>query len=96
MPRARFVVRGFVQGVNFRSTAVREAIRLGVTGRIWNRDDSSVEVIAEGDVTALAAMQSWLNAGPRGAQVSDVERTDLEGKSRYDSFNMTWTAPREG
>ena len=95
MPRARFVVRGSVQGVNFRSTAVSEAIRLGITGRVWNRDDGSVEVIAEGDATALGAMQSWLNAGPRGAQVSDVERVDLEGAPRYDSFNMTWSAPRE-
>jgi acylphosphatase len=96
MPRARFVVRGVVQGVNFRSTAVREAIRLRVTGRVWNRDDGAVEVLAEGDETALAAMQSWLNEGPRGAQVSDVERTDLVGNPRYDSFNMSWSAPREG
>lgn len=96
MPRARFVVRGFVQGVNFRSTAVREAIRLGVTGCVWNRDDGSVEVIAEGDATALTAMQSWLNEGPRGAQVNDVERIELEGKPRYDGFTMTWSAPREG
>ncbi|OLC19359.1 MAG: hypothetical protein AUH33_05795 [Chloroflexi bacterium 13_1_40CM_68_21] len=96
MPRARFIVRGIVQGVNFRSNAVREAIRLGVTGRVWNRDDGALEILAEGDEPALAAMQSWLNEGPRGAQVSEVERTDLEGKPRYDSFNMTWSAPREG
>ena len=48
MARARFVVHGAVQGVNFRATAVREAMRLAITGRVWNREDGSVELIAEG------------------------------------------------
>jgi acylphosphatase len=95
MPRARFIVRGVVQGVNFRSNAVREATRLGITGRVWNRDDGAVELVAEGSATALAAMQSWLNEGPRGADVRDVARTDLEGTPRYEGFNITWTPPRE-
>ena len=47
MARARFVVRGGVQGVNFRATAVREALRLAITGRVWNRDDGAVELIAK-------------------------------------------------
>jgi acylphosphatase len=96
MPRARFIVRGIVQGVNFRATAVGQAARLALTGRVWNRDDGGLELIAEGDEAALSAMQSWLNSGPRGAQVSEVERVDLEGKPRYESFNITWTPPREG
>jgi acylphosphatase len=95
MPRARFVVRGLVQGVNFRASAVQEAMRLRITGRVWNRDDGALELIAEGDEAALAAMQSWLNEGPRGADVSDVERTDLLGQARYVGFNMSWSAPRE-
>lgn len=93
--RARFVVRGIVQGVNFRATAVREASRLGLTGRVWNRHDGAVECVAEGDDAAVAAFQSWLNEGPRGAQVSDVERTDLDGKRRYEGFNITWSPPRD-
>ena len=95
MARARFIVRGVVQGVNFRATAVREASRLGISGRVWNRDDGGVEVIAEGDDQALRSFQSWLNAGPRGARVSEVERIDLGGKQRYEGFNITWSPPRE-
>jgi acylphosphatase len=93
--RARFIVRGIVQGVNFRANAVREASRLGLTGRVWNRDDGAVEAIAEGDTGAVAAFQTWLNEGPRGARVSDVERIDLDGRARYDGFNITWSPPRE-
>jgi acylphosphatase len=95
MARARFVVRGAVQGVNFRATAVREALRLAITGRVWNSEDGAVEMIAEGSGGALASMQSWLNEGPPGAQVSAVERTELGGKPRYEGFNITWSAPRE-
>lgn len=95
MARARFVVRGVVQGVNFRATTVREAARLGLTGRVWNRDDGAVETIAEGSAAALASLQSWLNEGPRGSRVDAVERTDLAGPARYEGFNITWSAPRE-
>jgi acylphosphatase len=95
MARARFIVRGVVQGVNFRATAVREASRLGISGRVWTREDGGVELIAEGDDEALRSLQTWLNAGPRGARVSDVERSELGGKPRYEGFNITWSEPRE-
>ena len=95
MPRARFIVRGSVQGVNFRATAVRQALRLAITGRVWNRDDGAVELIAEGSGGALASFQSWLNEGPPGADVRAVDRMDLGGKPRYEGFNIAWSAPRE-
>ena len=94
MPRVRFVVHGAVQGVNFRSSAVSEALRLAITGRVWNREDGSVELIAEGSGGALASLQSWLNEGPPGSDVREVERAELGGKARYEGFNITWSAPR--
>ncbi|MDQ2913375.1 MAG: acylphosphatase [Chloroflexota bacterium] len=95
MTRARFVVRGEVQGVNFRATAVREALRLAITGRVWNRDDGAVELIAEGSGGAITSLQNWLNEGPPGADVREVERTELGGKPRYEGFNLSWSGPRE-
>jgi acylphosphatase len=93
--RARFVVSGLVQGVNFRAATMREAERLGVTGRVWNRDDGAVEVIAEGDTGALAGLERWLHEGPRDAAVGEVARRDVGGEPRYRDFNVTWSAPRE-
>lgn len=94
MPRARFVVHGSVQGVNFRASAVRQATRLAITGRVWNRDDGAVELIAEGSGGALSSLQNWLQEGPPGAEVREIERTELGGKPRYEGFDIAWSPPR--
>ncbi len=86
MRRARFVVRGRVQGVYFRTTAVREASSRRVTGRVWNRADGAVELIAEGDDDGLESLARWLHQGPRHASVESVERTDLAGERLYRDF----------
>jgi acylphosphatase len=93
MTRARFIVRGRVQGVNFRAAAVREAVAHGLTGCVWNRADDAVELIAEGDQSALAALQSWLVRGPRMARVERVERSDLDGEQRYQDFSIAYAGP---
>jgi acylphosphatase len=91
--RTRFVVRGIVQGVNFRNVATREASARGVRGRIWNRDDGAVEVIAEGDPAQIDDLARWLARGPRSARVENVERGELEGPERYREFTVAWRAP---
>jgi acylphosphatase len=93
MTRARFIVRGQVQGVNFRAAAVSEALAHGLTGCVWNRADDAVELIAEGDPSALAALQSWLGHGPRMARVEHVERSDLDGEPRYQDFTVAYAGP---
>lgn len=91
--RKRFVVHGMVQGVFFRTTAVEEARRLRLTGRVWNREDGAVEVVAEGDADALDRLREWLAHGPRRARVERVEASDLEGSARYDDFAIARSSP---
>jgi acylphosphatase len=93
MTRARFVVRGLVQGVYFRAEAVREATARGLTGRVWNTADDAVALVAEGDADALAALETWLAHGPRMARVERVDRTDLAGADRYEDFSIAFGAP---
>jgi acylphosphatase len=93
MTRARFIVRGVVQGVNFRAEAVRQARARGLTGCVWNRADDAVEVIAEGDSAGLAALEAWLARGPRMAQVDSVDRMDLVDERRYGDFSIAYAAP---
>ena len=93
MTRARFIVRGVVQGVNFRAEAVRQARAHGLTGCVWNRADDALELIAEGDTASLAALQHWLARGPRLAQVESVDRRALVDEKRYGDFSLASAAP---
>ncbi|HEY8656120.1 MAG TPA: acylphosphatase [Candidatus Limnocylindria bacterium] len=72
MSGRRYVVRGRVQGVNFRAAAAAEARRLGLRGRIWNREDEAVEAIAAGPPSALDRFEHWLHRGPPLARVEEV------------------------
>ncbi len=86
--RARFIVRGLVQGVNFRNDAAREATARRITGRVWNRDDGAVELVAEGESAALDDLARWLRQGPRLAEVEVVERLEIGGEQRYREFSV--------
>ena len=69
----RFTVNGRVQGVWFRDSTRREALRLGITGYAINLDNGAVEVLACGTREAIMALKAWLHQGPPLASVSRVE-----------------------
>ncbi len=73
----RFLVRGRVQGVGFRWFVSRKAEELGIAGHAINLEDGSVEVVARGGEAALAELARLLQRGPRLAQVSSVDASDL-------------------
>jgi len=81
----RAVVAGEVQGVAFRHATRRRAQELGVLGWVRNRDDGSVEVHAEGDEHALAALRAFLGDGPPAARVARVTAEDVpvEGHEQF-------------
>ena len=66
-------VSGRVQGVGFRASIAREAATLGVVGFVRNLPDGSVDVVAEGEESAVDALITWCHAGPAYANVHDVE-----------------------
>jgi acylphosphatase len=71
--RAHLRIHGFVQGVFYRASARRQAAALGLDGFVRNRDDGSVEVVAEGEEAAVDELIAWCRLGPPGARVTDVE-----------------------
>ena len=88
MTAKRFIVRGRVQGVNFRVAAAEQARLLGVTGRIWNREDGAVEAEAEGAADALERFEAWLRRGPSYAQVDSVQAEPVSGAPRHRGFSI--------
>ena len=66
-------VYGSVQGVGFRYSTQREALRLRLTGYARNLDDGGVEVLACGESQQVDKLIDWLKAGgPRSARVDSV------------------------
>ena len=76
MTRVHIVVLGRVQGVYFRQSTRKKALALGVSGWVRNRNDGSVEVVAEGPEAAIERLVEWCGTGPEMAQVSALERID--------------------
>ena len=71
--RVQVIIRGRVTGVFFRAATQREAKRLGISGWVRNRQDGSIELVAEGEEEAIKEMLSWAQHGPSAARVDDVD-----------------------
>lgn len=84
-------VHGLVQGVGFRYSTQREALRLGLTGYARNLDDGSVEVLACGDAAQVERLIAWLKAGgPRSARVERVLAEPYHSDTRWTRFEIRY------
>jgi acylphosphatase len=84
--RVHLKVHGRVQGVYFRASTVEQARRLGLSGWVMNCADSSVEVVAEGEIEQLEKLTHWCRSGPPGAQVKEVHAQWGASKEEFQSF----------
>jgi acylphosphatase len=70
-------IKGRVQGVGFRFSAVNKAQQLGLKGFVQNRIDGSVYIEAEGDPEDLNEFVQWCWQGPPSARVGDVTKQEI-------------------
>ncbi len=80
------VVYGDVQGVGFRYFVQRAANRLGITGNVQNCPDSTVEIVAEGELDRLADFVREVQRGPRLARVDRLEIEDIPPRGNHAAF----------
>ncbi len=85
---AHIVVDGLVQGVGFRYFVSLRAQRLSLRGYVKNLPDSRVEIVAEGDRSAIESLLQEVKVGPRAAQVRDVRVDWLPPGSHYEHFSI--------
>ena len=81
----QFLVSGRVQGVWFRESTRREAVKRQLTGRAVNLPDGRVEVTAAGSESDLDALAAWLKQGPPMARVEQVIEERIED-SEFSGF----------
>jgi acylphosphatase len=87
--RLHGVVRGDVQGVGFRYFLMHEARRLGLRGWVRNRDDGTVEFVAEGSRTDLELLKQAAERGPRMSHVERVDGSWSTATGNLNSFDLT-------
>jgi acylphosphatase len=84
----RFIVSGRVQGVGFRYFAQDAARREGLNGYVTNRDDGTVETVAEGEAEAIERFERALRRGPSQSRVEHVLVDDIEPAQGNSGFNI--------
>lgn len=81
-------VFGKVQGVFFRHSTKLMALEFGLTGFVRNELDSSVLIVAEGEVEKINELIKWARIGPPGAEVKDLEIKWEQYKGEFDDFQI--------
>lgn len=72
MQTIRLIIKGKVQGVNYRANAKNVADLIGVKGWVRNLPDSNVEITATAAEDVLQKFIGWCKQGPPRAVVEEV------------------------
>ena len=86
--RVRVIVKGIVQGVNFRYYSQRQAAKFNITGWVKNLPDGSVAGVFEGDEQDVEAMVHWCRRGPPSAHVTELIAQPEEYRGEFSSFSV--------
>lgn len=86
--RAQIVVRGIVQGVNYRWFTQRRASDLGLTGFARNAADGSVQITLEGARELIEQLLEALRVGPSAAVVESVQVEWHAPSGEFDRFEV--------
>ncbi len=83
----KILVKGKVQGVNYRYNAQAMAHKLDLTGWVRNLHEGDVLAHAEGKEEDIQKFIDWCNIGPRMADVTEVipEEQEVQG---YQTFEI--------
>ncbi|MGT2845688.1 acylphosphatase [Streptococcus massiliensis] len=86
MKKVRMIAQGRVQGVGFRWGVFSLAQEIGgITGRVWNRDDGTVEILAQSeDPSLMAKFIQEIRKGP--TPFSKVTYLDVT-MSNFESYS---------
>lgn len=87
--RAHLLIRGVVQGVNFRASMRSVAKQYGVTGWVRNLPDGeTVEAVLEGPRQMVERVICWALHGPELADVRDVQVRFEEYRGEFTDFTV--------
>ncbi|MFW5990632.1 MAG: acylphosphatase [Candidatus Nanoarchaeia archaeon] len=80
-------VTGKVQGVFFRDYTKKKAVQLGIKGTVKNKEDGSVEIIADENEN-IQKFIDWCWEGSPASRVDNVEISQIELPEKFNSFEV--------
>ncbi|HEC25677.1 MAG TPA: acylphosphatase [bacterium] len=82
------VIKGIVQGVNFRNFTKLEADRIGIKGYVRNTADGHVEAFLEGEEDLIREIVSIVHTGPLHSTVNEVKLYEQKNLSNFKDFKV--------
>ena len=83
-----FLITGRVQGVFFRDSTKKVALKLGLQGSAVNLSDGTVKVCLRGESEDIDLLERWLQIGPELAQVESVIEVDIDQQLELNGFKV--------
>ena len=83
-----FLISGRVQGVFFRESTKKEALKLGLQGSALNLSDGTVKVCLRGQNDDIDLLEKWLHMGPELAKVESVIEVDIDQQLELNDFKV--------
>ena len=88
MVNRAFLISGRVQGVFFRDSTKKEALKLGLNGSAVNLPEGTVKVCLNGETEDIDLLERWLHIGPELAQVESVIEVDFDQQLEFNGFKV--------
>ena len=88
MVNRAFLISGRVQGVFFRDSTKKEALKLGLQGSAVNLSDGTVKVCLRGESEDIDLLERWLQMGPELARVESVIEVDIDQQLELNGFKV--------
>ncbi len=87
--RLHLIITGRVQGVFYRHSTLDTARTLALSGWVRNSPNGrQVEIMAEGRISALKALEAWAHDGPPAARVDHVEARWSNFTGEFQAFSV--------
>lgn len=86
--RARILIEGRLQVMNFRFNTQQQAKKLGLTGFVRTLSDGRTEIEVQGDQDNVEKMLAWCQEEPQSSQIRSILYRFDEPKEGYSDFNV--------
>lgn len=84
----RAIVKGKVQGVGFRASARKLALKVGLVGSVENLPDGSVEIFVQGPLKQIDLFFETLPSGVWPGAIEEILRSEVIPMNQYSRFQI--------